>query len=122
MEYELKSNLPKLARALGLATETIVRRVAVDLHGRITLRTPVDTGRARAGWGLGEVPSVPGIQPITGHQPVYITNNVPYIVYLEQGSSQQAPIGMVRVSLAEIEAEHDAIIRDGIRAAEDVMA
>jgi hypothetical protein len=32
----------------------------------------------------------------------YITNNVPYIVYLEEGSSKQAPQGMVALSLHEM--------------------
>lgn len=31
----------------------------------------------------------------------YITNNVPYIVYLEDGTSTQAPVGMVSLSIHE---------------------
>lgn len=98
----------------------IVRLIALDLYSRITLRTPVDTGRARAGWALSvNAPSnwVPpeglgGVQPVQSDisgfnldQVIYIVNNVSYVVYLENGSSDQAPAGMVRISLAEIEAE-----------------
>jgi hypothetical protein len=36
-------------------------------------------------------------------QVVYITNNVDYIIKLEEGHSQRAPSGMVSVTLAEME-------------------
>lgn len=35
----------------------------------------------------------------------YVTNNVPYIIYLEAGTSTQAPRGMVSVGLQEILAQ-----------------
>jgi hypothetical protein len=36
---------------------------------------------------------------------IWIYNNLPYIERLEFGHSQQAPLGMVRISIAEIETE-----------------
>lgn len=69
-----------------------VRKVTFDLHSMIVQRTPVDTGRARAGWSVDLRPD---------HSMIY--NNVEYIVPLEYGHSrQQAPQGMVRVSIADI--------------------
>jgi hypothetical protein len=58
-----------------------------ELALRIQARTPVDTGNARDGWNIdGDA----------------IVNFVEYIQYLEYGHSQQAPNGMVRVTLAEV--------------------
>jgi hypothetical protein len=84
--------------------------------------TPVDTGWARANW----VPNIGAPQTTTegtreaaeagsvstaGQQaavarvaasyrrsqgPVFITNNVPYVVFLNEGSSKQAPRGFVQ--------------------------
>jgi hypothetical protein len=34
---------------------------------------------------------------------IYLTNNLPYIKKLEYGSSQQAPRGMARVTIADFE-------------------
>jgi hypothetical protein len=38
---------------------------------------------------------------------VEMINNVPYVVYLEYGSSPQAPLGMVRVSILEVVARNE---------------
>lgn len=98
------------------------REMALFIHGRVSERTPVDTGTARANWNLfvGEpddtvrtrpagAPPARAVRmtsalPADGPRKVYITNNIPYIVKLERGGSRQAPAGMVDVTLAEIEA------------------
>lgn len=36
--------------------------------------------------------------------PIYIVNRLPYIVFLERGTSQKAPQGMVAITLAEVQA------------------
>ena len=91
---------------------------------RIVLRTPVDTGRARGGWQVTlSRPTVklPAVRPDrSGQQTIsrgvakvgairpysrsWIGNNVHYIGFLEDGSSSQAPRGMVRVTLLELQA------------------
>lgn len=44
------------------------------------------------------------LKPQPGFQTIYVFNNVPYINRLEQGHSKiQAPLGMVAVTLAEVE-------------------
>jgi hypothetical protein len=53
-------------------------------------------GSAAIAAGMGELASVPPFAV------VWITNNVSYIVYLEHGSSDQAPQGMISGTLAEI--------------------
>jgi hypothetical protein len=103
----------------------VIRKTAVDLYKNIALRTPVDTGRARANWSIdtnynpstqsynfGQNADAQSSQVIQTKaesfasqeyqfEPITIYNNVEYIGYLEDGSSQQAPNGMVEVSLNE---------------------
>lgn len=62
---------------------------------KIKARTPVRTGHARSGWQIRST-TVRGVRVTT------IWNTVNYIVYLEYGWSQQAPSGMVRVTLDEM--------------------
>lgn len=118
MQFNL--DLQKFVPKARKEASNFVRLIALDLYSRITKRTPVDTGRARAGWaisvnapsdyvppeGSGDVQMIESdISGFDLDQVIYIFNNVHYIVYLENGSSDQAPAGMVRISLAEIEAE-----------------
>ena len=100
------------------------KKIAFELLNRVTFKTPVDTGRARANWQV-EVDQIPsgvvdktdkggsstlnnGAAAIGTLKPgdfkvVFIANNLPYIVPLENGSSQQAPQGMLAVSIEEVE-------------------
>jgi hypothetical protein len=120
------------ARKLGLKIDVVARRVAIDLFDRIVLRTPVDTGRARASWqiGIGKASTFvrgknynnPGGAAGDARQQhanlarfksgngnrIFISNNLPYIGALEFGHSDQAPHGMVRISVAEVKAEIQA--------------
>ena len=106
------------------------RAILLSLFDKIIRRTPVDTGRARMSWQVSdESPStyvppsatksagafgdamgagdVGGILNLSKEPYLtsYITSNLPYIVPLEYGWSGQAPAGMVRISIVEIEAE-----------------
>ncbi len=97
------------------------KRIALEALTRIIKRTPVDTGRARANWQLASSTNeseVGGTDPggsatIAGGLSaidritvpfgvIWIFNNVEYITLLEEGSSSQAPQGMVALSLREI--------------------
>lgn len=112
--FEFAADLERAAEVLGIesARETAVT-LALTLANKITLGTPVDTGRARANWFMAE--GAPRIEtteattpqnhagvPLTGKTVIYITNSLPYIVPLEYGHSKQAPYGMVRRSIAEV--------------------
>ncbi len=99
--------------------EKVVRKTCFDLYRRIIKRTPVDTGRAKGGWGIttevdapdGDVGSVALDFSIEDGQ-VIIYNNVDYISYLEHGHSKQAPTGMVAVSLAEFNAHFEQVLHE----------
>lgn len=91
--------------------------------------TPVDTGWARANWipsvsapasalrdpgsrdaraasvGGASSAQAAGQADVLGYKlsrgPVYVSNNVPYIVRLNEGSSRQAPKGFVQAAIAK---------------------
>lgn len=92
----------------------------IEALRQVTISTPVDTGRARWSWFLSvKVPS-PELPPegkyrvpqtterikaleqnFTVSDTLYLTNNVPYVPDLNEGSSKQAPARFVEKS-AEI--------------------
>lgn len=99
-----------------------MRKVTLDMLGRIVLRTPVDTGHCRLNWQVGTVTNedelprdgadtgvvfadaraaVDALQGKAAYAIVYIFNNTPYVVYLEEGWSKQAPSGFVGVTVEE---------------------
>lgn len=94
----------------------IFRAVALQLFDRVIRRTPVDTGRARANWNAAiDNPDESVTDSTLPPQPaptvfsadlgdtLYLTNNLPYISALEYGYSKQAPQGMVRVTVSELQ-------------------
>lgn len=113
----------KRIRILGKRVEensdALVRKVAVAIDTTVVLATPVDTGRARSNWqvGIGAAPtgtldsygagSSANVAIANGKRVIqqynerhagkyiHITNNLPYIVPLNNGHSAQAPAGYV---------------------------
>ena len=104
--------------------EAKLRALMIDLAERIIDRTPVKTGHAKANWQgsintvvteelegfdpSGEVTKSSMMQVFQSFelgQTMYLQNNVPYINRLEYGWSQQAPEGMVRLTLIEMTEE-----------------
>lgn len=100
----------------------LVRRVSQDVLAKVVFRSPVDTGRFRANWNVGldvintstnAAPDKSGQMAInggtarinswTGEQIIYMTNSLPYAIPLEYGHSQQAPAGMVRITVTEFQ-------------------
>ena len=113
------------------AAEQALEKIAFDFLKRVILNTPVDTGRARGGWmsfltatgiptsfarsGAGanfsEEELRKGLSEGTfqrsfgSRKPfILIENAVQYIVFLEFGSSDQAPAGMMRITFREMQA------------------
>ncbi|MBB1599481.1 HK97 gp10 family phage protein [Variovorax sp. UMC13] len=121
--------LAEFAKKAGDNASLVVQKVALDIFGRVVMRTPVDSGRARGNWQLtvgqaasGEVArddkASYGSPPSSSLQSsaagalasfqlgpsIFIVNNLPYINRLEyDGYSKQAPAGMVRVSVVEFQ-------------------
>lgn len=132
MSAQINFDLPlaAFAKKLEIKLEEVCQRVALDALTRIVQRTPVKTGRARSSWNLtvreasDDVPDdfdfqndaiqrAQGIAAqIDGKEQIFIVSNLPYIERLENGWSKQAPAGMVRLSIAEIEVEMETILED----------
>ena len=101
---QLKSATGQVTDALN----TTWKRSVVQAFTQTVIRTPVDTGRARNSWLLGQS-NDGGIGTATvtinGQQipdiggAVLLYSNLPYIERLEDGYSGQAPQGMVKITV-----------------------
>jgi hypothetical protein len=100
--------------------DLVVRKVALDMFTRVIIKSPVDTGRFKGNWQVA-IESIPAgtlkiydkegtatIAKVTAEvlglkagQIIYLVNNVSYAIPLEYGHSQQAPGGMVRITIQE---------------------
>lgn len=122
--------LDDFARKVGVSGTTVAKRVGLDLFGRIVRKTPVDTGRARASWNISLKQAERSVQPAAQHtypipqvgvvsmkpgDTIWISNNLPYIVKLEEGHSKQAPAGMVALSIEEVNLSMSKLEREGLR-------
>ena len=115
---EVKKWEKKTASKLDLAT----RQIALQIFSRIILKSPVDTGRFRGNWQLaiGSAPDgtlelndktgtatiAKGTATALGVNAgdiIYFANNLGYALRLEEGYSQQAPNGMVALTVQEFQ-------------------
>lgn len=102
-------------------SEKVVRKIGFDMHSRIVMRMPRDTGRATANQqiSINTLPSgsilefdKSGNSTISNGgttlarfklgDTIFLYNNVEYIMPLEYGHSKQAPTGMFRISFEEV--------------------
>ena len=98
-ESQFNAYLERIAVQFPQQAVDVFKLKAAEVFARIKNRTPVDTGRARAGWQMSAPVETPTFTEIT------ISNQVNYVVWLEVGSSRQAPQGMLRVTLNEMSYE-----------------
>lgn len=110
--------------------DAIFQDILVELGESVIMLSPVDTGRFKGNWQLtAESPSnqslinydkeglrtleklVSVANTLEAGQRAYIVNNLRYAIPLEYGYSQQAPSGMVRVTLARFQ----QIVNDAVR-------
>lgn len=108
------------SQSIGKNTEKAVKRAAVAADQALVGATPVDTGRAKGNWNaaIGAVDDEvtdntdPGGEATTsenqrtieswrlGQQAIFLSNSLPYILPLENGSSDHAPNGMTHAGIA----------------------
>jgi len=120
---DFAKSLDKLSDYVTGSVEQVIRKACIDLYRMIVERTPVDTGRAKANWQISTTDSDSALDEKNGFSfneiksiveaeisdfkfelyddQVIIYNNLEYIGGLENGTSAQAPYGMVSVSLVE---------------------
>lgn len=114
--------LEQLGEHVTGSVEKVIRKACIDLYRKIVERCPVDTGRAKSNWMISTTvhDGTVGGEEFTANEiisiieseisdfsfdihddVVIIYNNLEYIEQLENGTSTQAPAGMVSVSLVE---------------------
>ncbi len=125
--------LDRFLEQTGIDFVTFQKKVSFDIFRGVVQKTPVDTGWAQNNWNIsvGSVDLTVTPKPEGSGSPggfdalrkmedvdidrvgeiVYISNNLGYITYLEQGSSDRAPNGMVRVTVAEVETNVNTLLR-----------
>ena len=87
------------------------KATAFEIFSQVIQKTPVETGRARGNWNITtDTPDYSTTE--SGHSPnveteisnefpdIYIANGLDYVVALEEGSSEQAPAGIIIPSIA----------------------
>ena len=97
-----------------------IRKIALDLLKKITVKSPVKTGRFKANWmtGIGGADETTtestvddavmrGAIILSAYRDlkqIHLSNNLSYAAALEHGRSMQAPLGVAEISVEEIEA------------------
>lgn len=121
---EFAIDLKKFGTVTREQATMIFKKIVFDLDTRIVLGTPVDTGRARGNWfpSIGApsgarddsssdksgAASIGRMQSTFSGAKIgdiaWFTNNLPYILPLENGHSKQAAQGMVDINLNAVAA------------------
>lgn len=114
---QLDADLDRIAESLGIPVVLVQKKLAFDIFADIVADTPVDTGRAMNNWNMSisipdasitdrggdavtvqSVKSIQAAQNLAALRPfstVWISNSLPYIGFLNEGSSDQAPRNFV---------------------------
>lgn len=107
----------------------IKQKIAMQVLSGVTLKMPVDTGRARGNTNVsinsmdttatgkldpsGSATIAKGQSVIFGSQApydaIFVSNSLPYINRLENGHSSQAPGGMFGLTVAEVETQFSRV-------------
>ncbi len=118
---EFNRELAQFAKSVPEMATVMQKKIVLEALRRLVMRTPVDTGRARGNWQVtidqpaesqldvtdpdGDPTIHKGMAVLAGLPDatvVWISNNVDYIEFLEQGGSQKSPEGMLAVTVAEL--------------------
>jgi hypothetical protein len=108
-QSKFRAQIKRWSINANIDIKKLTKAIAFRLYARITDMTPVDTGRAKANWNIvdgvtADLSTHDGsgspVVRATSSNAYTISNNLPYIVPLEEGHSKQAPVGMVKVSIA----------------------
>jgi len=110
------SDLRRSRENMTTRAEKMFRGKVLSVCNSIVRRTPKDTGRLQGNWQAsintpksGEVDQtrfdISAVQQtytqLSNGDTAYFVNNLPYASKIERGSSKQAPLGMMRISVLE---------------------
>ncbi|TGE04630.1 hypothetical protein [Hymenobacter fodinae] len=105
----------------------LMRQTAIRAADNIATATPVAEGTARANWNLSaDTPDLTTTEsttrqdykdsPVTGKEKVlYVSNGLPYIERLNEGSSQQAPVNFVEIGVMLAKRQAEAAAKRGTK-------
>lgn len=107
----------KFVRSYREAYGYVVREATIRLLRGVITRSPVDTGRFKSNWQVAEGSAPTGTVGISGDplsviskvpgnaygKVLYVVNNLPYAERLENGWSEQAPTGMVKLAMMDVQ-------------------
>jgi len=120
METNEKQQIRAIVKLLHGFTSKLIRKITLDITANLIEDTPVDTGWAQSNWvprfgtefskpdgtreSVSKAAQQQGIALIAATYSlddgfIWITNNVPYIVNLNEGSSKKAPAGYVQAAI-----------------------
>jgi len=133
---EFNLNIKRISREMVAKFFMIQRKILLDGFGWIVVATPVDTGRARANWQITTIERSTVVLPwpedrsrsgqaateviargskvigsINTFTLTWFTNNVPYIIFLENGHSAQSPKGMLVETSERMKRTYPALLR-----------
>lgn len=124
MGKRFAADISRICKKAGKDMDAVAAMTCQDLAVMVVDGTPVDTGFARGSWqpslnkaelavGTGE--PLGKLALVTAQMKAgdrfFFLNNARYILRLEYGWSQQAPHGMVRLTLAKAKAIAEANVR-----------
>lgn len=111
-------SLAEFAEQAKEAIDSSLREIVIEIGASVIRMSPVDTGRFRGNWqfsigapeqgqldrldkngSAATAELVNGAIQFKAGDTAYIVNNLPYAIPLEYGHSDQAPGGMVRITL-----------------------
>ncbi len=117
----LDRDFDRISKRVGLDVGLVVKKLSFDIFADVVAGTPVDTGRAMNNWVIsvgspsrvivdegGTAGMVEGakvgeamsaLATVPPYSTVWISNNLPYIGVLEEGTSKQAPDGWVAAAI-----------------------
>lgn len=127
---EFAFDLEKFGKVTADEARVIFQKIALELDSRVVLGTPVDEGRARGNWfpsintpssavdenslDKSGAAAIARISATVGGaklgDTIWLTNNLPYILPLENGHSKQAPVGMVDINLTAVAAKYGGVV------------
>jgi hypothetical protein len=122
---DLANKMDRLSKQIPVEVAKGLKETVLVIDQALVTATPVDTGRARSNWVVGIGPSTeaidayaPGTKGSSGGantaaalqqakdfldgtdaSTIYISNNLKYIQYLNEGSSAQAPSGFIEAAV-----------------------
>lgn len=95
------------------------RRFAGFVYAEAVARSPIDTGEYQASWriavntpdlsvangkALNTAQQIGKLKQVKPGDTIFVSNNVPYALKLENGHSQQAPLGVLNQAIAAVSA------------------